>query len=387
MACCTGRSEKLKSTQSPLGACSRERRPRGHDEGVARPELEALARDLGAAMAFDHAVDRAVGRAVRLAREALGQQLQVGGDGRHRRAAGQRVDVAQLVAQPGIGRFLLLQLGQRLAAACIGVVEDRRGLRRMVVPHRHHVVAEAREAVALGPRHVLHLGVVVLGEAGVEEAQHRDVEAVEPDHRLHHALDALVAMVVPGPRGRDDEVARVHGGALAAHGGVGPLAVDDEAQRRLHVAVRGRHLARHDQLQPGIDRLRDRGVAGQRRVLEHQHAAHGLLGGDQVGRLHQQRADLVVAPQRGHAGRLRLARHQRMQRFPQRREVQRADAVVVVAALIRIGGRGAGGGGVHGVSLAVHGAAATSGAGLLVRTSESTGSSARTTIGAMGDRR
>ena len=317
MACCTGRSEKLNSTASLRGR-EPQRRPRRHDEGVARAEVEALAADLGRAAPFDHAVDRAVGRAMRLAGKALGQQLQVRPDGRHRRAAGQRIDVAQLVAQPGIGRLLLLQLGQRLAAARIGVVEDRRGGRAVVVPHRHHVVAEARQAVAFGPRHVLHLGVVVLGEAGVEEAQHRDVQAVQPHHRLGHALDALVAMVVPGPGGRDDEVARVHGGALAAHRGVGALAVDDEAQRRLHMAVRGRDLARHDQLQAGIERLGDRGAARDRRVLQHQHAAHRLLGGDERGRLHQQRADLVVAPERRHAGRLRLARHQGVQRFPQR---------------------------------------------------------------------
>ena len=161
-----------------------------------------------------------------------------------------------------------------------------------------------------------------------------------------HALDALVAVVVPGPGRRDDEVARVHGGALAAHRGVGALAVDDEAQRRLHVAVRRRDLARHDELQPGIERLRDRRAARDRRVLQHQHAAHGLLGGDELGRFHQQRADLVVAPERGHAGRLRLARHQRMQRFPQRREMQRADALVVVAAFGGVGARGLGGG-VH----------------------------------------
>src|SRR4051812_41899187 len=40
-------------------------RPRRHDEGVARPEGETLFADLGRAVAFNDAVDGAVGRAMR----------------------------------------------------------------------------------------------------------------------------------------------------------------------------------------------------------------------------------------------------------------------------------------------------------------------------------
>jgi hypothetical protein len=89
-------------------------------------------------------------------------------------------------------------------------------------------------------------------------------------------------MVVPGPARRDDEVAGLHGGALAAHRGVGAAAIHDEAQRRLHMPVRRRHLARHDELQAGVERLRDRRAAGQGWVLQHQHAAHGFLGRDEA---------------------------------------------------------------------------------------------------------
>jgi hypothetical protein len=56
------------------------------------------------------------------------------------------------------------------------------------VPHRRHVVAEAGEAVPSGRLTFCELGAAVLGEARVEEAQHRDVQAVEPDHRV--SLDA-----------------------------------------------------------------------------------------------------------------------------------------------------------------------------------------------------
>src|SRR5262245_51381412 len=53
-----------------------ERRPRRHDEGVARLELEFLAGDDRRALAFDHRVDGAVSAAVGAAAEALGEKLQ-----------------------------------------------------------------------------------------------------------------------------------------------------------------------------------------------------------------------------------------------------------------------------------------------------------------------
>jgi hypothetical protein len=81
----------------------------------------------------------------------------------------------------------------------------------------------------------------------VQQIHELHVEPVEPDHRLL----GLVAVVVPGPGRGDDEIAGLHQGPLAIDGGIGPVPLDDKAQRRLRMAVRRRDLARHDELQPG----------------------------------------------------------------------------------------------------------------------------------------
>ena len=127
----------------------------------------------------------------------------------------------------------------------------------------------------------------------------RDVEPVEPEHRLV----GVVAVVVPGHVGRDDEVAGVHERALAVDGGVRALALQHEAQRRLRVAVRGRHLVRHDQLHAGIERGGDLRLSAQAGVLQDQHAPLGFLGGDQLAGFQHGRADFVEPPQRRHGSR------------------------------------------------------------------------------------
>ena len=53
---------------------------------------------------------------------------------------------------------------------------------------------------------------------------------------------------------------------------------------------------------------------------------------------HQKCAHDVVAPERGHARRRRLRRHQRAEHFPQRREVVLVDALVERLALFARGG-------------------------------------------------
>ena len=106
------------------------------------------------------------------------------------------------------------------------------------------------------------------------------------------------------------------------------VALQHEAQRRLRVAVGGRHLVRDDELHAGIERGGDLRLPAQAGVLQHQHAPLGLLGGDQLARLQHGRADGIEAPQRRHAGALGLGRDQRAQHRPQRRHVLLVDAVV-----------------------------------------------------------
>src|SRR5688572_24051327 len=185
------------------GRLEAQRRPRGHHERVARLEIEALVADPRGARTFDDRVHGAVGRAMGLAAEAPGQQLQEGADGRHRVPAGERVDELHLPAVAGVGRLVLGELGERLAAARIRVVEDRRGLaERRFGPDRQQVGPEARGGSAFAARHRLHLLRERLVELRAEGLDDADVEPVQP----HHWLLARVAVVVPGPRRRDDEI-------------------------------------------------------------------------------------------------------------------------------------------------------------------------------------
>src|SRR4051812_1924081 len=102
--------------------------PRRNNKMVARTEGETpalrAAFDRRFALAFDDAEHRAVGLAPGLSREARRQPLQEGGHGRHRRAAREWIDVAQLDAVPRVDRRVALELLQRRAAALVRIAED-----------------------------------------------------------------------------------------------------------------------------------------------------------------------------------------------------------------------------------------------------------------------
>ena len=111
----------------------------------------------------------------------------------------------------------------------------------------------------------------------------------------------LVAVVVPGPGRGDDEIAGLHRRALAVDRGIGAVPLDDEAQRRLRVAVRRRDLARQDQLQPGEQRAGDRGLALETRVFSISTRRVASCAVISPPDLHQVRPHLAVMPDRRHA--------------------------------------------------------------------------------------
>jgi hypothetical protein len=151
---------------------------------------------------------------------------------------------------------------------------------------------EARARSAFAARHGLHLLGKELVELRAEGLHDADVEPVKP----HHGLAARIAVVVVGPRRGDDEIARPHHRALAVDRRIGSRPLDDEAQRRLRVAVARRDLAGQDQLQPGVQALRDARFAAHAGVLEDQDAPHRLSRGDQRARLHEIGPRFAVAP-------------------------------------------------------------------------------------------
>ena len=191
---------------------------------------------------------------------------------------------------------------ERGARALVGIDQHRRRMPVRLILVGDEIHAVDRDRFALRPVDRLLVVGMLLAERRAEEARERRVEPVEPDHRR----GAEVAVVVPGPGRRHHEVAGLHRQLLAGDRRVGALALDDEAQRARRVAVRRRDLARHDDLQSGEQRIADEGGAAQGRIFQAQHAALGLLLGDEVAGAHELRPHLGVAPVRRHAGRAGL---------------------------------------------------------------------------------
>jgi hypothetical protein len=131
----------------------------------------------------------------------------------------------------------------------------------------------------------------------------------------------------------------VHRRSFAVDRGVRAVAFEHEAQGALRMAMGRRDLARQHELDPGVEIGGDLRLAAQAGILEDEHAALGLLGGDQSARLDHRRANLRERPGRRLAAAGRLGRDQPGERRPQRRHVLLADALVEGQTLRRLGWR------------------------------------------------
>ena len=87
-------------------------------------------------------------------------------------------------------------------------------------------------------------------------------------------------------------------------------------------------LAGQNQLEACVQTLCDLGGAANAGILEDEHAPLRFLHGQEASRLHQQRSHIVVLPERGDDGRIRLRQHEAIEHFPQRRCVDPIEAVV-----------------------------------------------------------
>jgi hypothetical protein len=174
---------------------------------------------------------------------------------------------------------------------------------------------------------------IMLAECRIEQIDDRHVETVEPDH----GLVARIAMVVIGPRRRQDEIARVHGGALAIDGRVGAAAFDDEPQRGGGMTMATCRFARKNELQPGVQAVGDLRRAAKAGILQHEHPPLRFLRREQPSRFHQQRPHRIVAPERSNHLRRRCRREAQLEHLPQRPHVVRAEAVVELLPFRRQG--------------------------------------------------
>jgi len=216
------------------------RAPARDGQGVAPPPAEGHPVDDGPpAAGKDH--DDAAAHGPRGRGPQPGRELpHRAAHGRHGVAAVDRIDEAQLgVAAPG-GRG---HVGQ----AARGVLPPVDHERRMPVGIRPDAGQQPRVGVQGGAARLDRRarGVEVLGARGLEEAcvqdvHQRQVEPVEPDHRLVGAA----VMLVPGHARRQHEVAGGHRTRLAVHRGPDAAALQDEPDGRRRVPVRGRALLR-----------------------------------------------------------------------------------------------------------------------------------------------
>ena len=99
-----------------------------------------------------------------------------------------------------------------------------------------------------------------------------------------------MAMLVPLPSRRKNNVAFIHWQLFAVNNSVAAFSFDDNARRRRRVNVVGRRFARQQQLQPKINgRRRLHRTRTTAWIRHYQHASFGLFNRRELARLHEQR--------------------------------------------------------------------------------------------------
>ena len=98
---------------------------------------------------------------------------------------------------------------------------------------RQHIGGVARQVVALFTGNRLLIFRVILGKAATKVIHQRQIQTIQPNHRLI----ARVAVVVPAPLRGEDKVARMHLSAFTIDGGKCAFSFHDKAQRRLVMAM------------------------------------------------------------------------------------------------------------------------------------------------------
>ena len=120
------------------------------------------------------------------------------------------------------------------------------------------------------------------------------------DIQPNHGFVAIVSMLMPQARWREDQITSGHQAFLALHGGVCALTFNHHSNRIGRMAVRGSQLTGQKQLHAQIN-----GGTGLHllqampRIGKHQNAALGFFDGRDLSGLHQKRSDIFVIPSGG----------------------------------------------------------------------------------------
>src|SRR3546814_110570 len=164
------------------------------------------------------------------------QQPQTGSDGRHYRPSIGRMAKLQRVAEMGVDLSRSRHRGERRPPLDIGIMKQ--GLVRWAPvgersAKRPHVMCVSRDRVAWKSGFAMRLFAQPLGEASVEVAHGRDVEAVQPDH----GPIGLIAVVVPLPPWSEDQIERLHHSFFTIDRCESPAPLKHETQGALRVSM------------------------------------------------------------------------------------------------------------------------------------------------------
>ena len=241
------------------------------------------------------------------------------------------VDVGDLHGLPI--RLVRLVQGQRFERGFgVGprVAQHRVGFAGALKHGRGHHAAARITALTVVVARGLAAAVHVV--AGFQVMHDGKVQHVQPDHRL----GAIVAVLVPQPGGRQDQIAAPHGAFFTLHRAPRALAFHHHTHRVGRVAVRRCPFTWQQQLHAQVN-----GGAGlhffkrMARIGQHQDAALGFLDGREFARLDQQRADGRIRPMRGLCRRPWLFRRQHgPQAGPQRHQVVRLQLGNIVSGQV-----------------------------------------------------
>src|SRR6185295_14260379 len=107
------------------------------------------------------------------------------------------------------------------------------GARLSVAPRGHHAGCRVFDFGGVGAV-LRRLQFALDRVGGLEVDEQRQIERVEPDYRAF----AVMAVVVPGAAGSEDQVALLHHAFFAVHDGVGAFAFDHDTGGAWRVTVR-----------------------------------------------------------------------------------------------------------------------------------------------------
>ena len=226
----------------------------------------------------------------------------------------------------------VLELALRVGPA----VAKKRRVERIGVVARRCEPGAAVELLgeAVAAHLLLHVGVV-LEEDRLERHHQRQVEPVEPDHRLV----PVVVVVVPLPVRGEDQVAGLHLAGVAVDRRVDARAGHDEADRGRRVTVGRRALARPEVLDGAPERRAREGQAVEPRIGEREHTAvAAALDRDDLAGALGKREDGVPFPEPRLRARERNVGHDLALQAPEGLQVVggKRPAELVVADLDRV---------------------------------------------------